>query len=201
MAGSSQSGFTKVSGLTLVSGPAASGKSRWAEHLVHRSGKAVVVLATGPDLPEDASWQRRLQRHRQRRPASWRTLEVGGDLTAALLTLKSGDVALVDSLGTWVAAHLERETSLWQAEMSALVEALLLSQATVVLVSEETGWGVVPVTTAGGRFRDRLGELQQRLTPLCEAAWLVLQGRAINLGQLGSLVPENPCGGVAVASS
>jgi adenosylcobinamide kinase/adenosylcobinamide-phosphate guanylyltransferase len=187
--------------LTLVSGPAASGKSRWAEHLAHRSGKAVVVLATGPNLPDDASWQRRLQRHRQRRPPSWRTLEVGGDLSAALRTLASEDLALVDSLGTWVAAHLDRETALWQAEMSTLQEALLQTRATVVLVSEETGWGVVPVTAAGGRFRDRLGELQQRLTPLCEAAWLVLQGRAIDLSQLGSPVPGDPCNALPLASS
>ena len=185
----------------MVSGPAASGKSRWAEHLAHRSGKPVVVLATGPDLPEDASWQRRLQRHRQRRPASWRTMEVGGDLSAALLSLERADLALVDSLGTWVAAHLELDSSLWQAELSALLEALRLSTAAVVLVSEETGWGVVPVTAAGGRFRDRLGELQQRLTPLCEQAWLVLQGRAIDLSPLGTPVPEDPCGGVALPSS
>ena len=177
-------------GLILVSGPAASGKSRWAEHLAYCSGKAVVVLATGPDLPDDASWQQRLRRHKQRRPASWRTLEVGGDLSAALLSLVVGELALVDSLGTWVAAHLDRDASGWQDEVNILLEGLLLTKAAVVLVSEETGWGVVPVTAAGGRFRDRLGELQQRLTPHCAAAWLVLQGRAIDLATLGRPVPE-----------
>jgi adenosylcobinamide kinase/adenosylcobinamide-phosphate guanylyltransferase len=184
----------------MVSGPAASGKSRWAEHLAQRSGKAVVVLATGPDLPEDASWQRRLQRHRQRRPASWRTLEVGADLSAALLSLESNHLALVDSLGTWVAAHLERDASGWQTQMTTLLTALRQSPATVIVVSEETGWGVVPVTAAGGRFRDRLGELQQQLTPLCEATWLVLQGRAIDLSSLGTLVPAGPIDGVPVPS-
>lgn len=176
--------------LTLVSGPAASGKSRWAEHLAHSSGAKVVVLATGPDLPEDASWQRRLQRHRERRPASWRTLEVGGELSAALGSLGKGELALVDSLGTWVAAHLDCDLPRWREHVATLIETLRESQAPVVLVSEETGWGVVPVTTAGGRFRDRLGELQQGLTPLCAAAWLVLQGRAINLARLGDPIPN-----------
>jgi adenosylcobinamide kinase/adenosylcobinamide-phosphate guanylyltransferase len=177
--------------LTLVSGPAASGKSRWAEHLAHSSGQAVVVLATGPDLPEDASWQQRLQRHRQRRPASWRTLEVGAELSPALLSLGAEELALVDSLGTWVAAHLDSETTRWQEAVTTLVETLRFCRAPVVLVSEETGWGVVPMTAAGGRFRDRLGELQQRLTPYCAAAWLVLQGRAINLARLGSPIPSD----------
>jgi adenosylcobinamide kinase/adenosylcobinamide-phosphate guanylyltransferase len=178
-----------VPGLVLVSGPAASGKSRWAEHLAQASGRLVVVLATGPDRPDDASWQRRLERHRQRRPASWRTVEVGGALATALQALSGEEVALVDSLGTWVAAHLESDAVLWEGALDSLLAALGACSAAVVLVCEETGWGVVPMTAVGGRFRDRLGELQQRLTPLCEASWLVLQGRAIPLSQLGVVVP------------
>lgn len=170
--------------LTLVSGPAASGKSRWAEHLAQRSGNSVVVLATGPDLPDDRSWQERLERHRQRRPPSWRTLEVGADLSAALLTLKASDLALVDSLGTWVAAHLESDAARWQEQVAVLLQSVRLTLGPVVMVCEETGWGVVPSTAAGGRFRDRLGELQQHLSPLCDAAWLVLQGRPIDLARL-----------------
>lgn len=176
--------------ITLVSGPAASGKSRWAEHLAHSSGHAVVVLATGPDLPDDPSWQQRLDRHRQRRPPSWRTLEVGGELSSGLLLLKSGELGLVDSLGTWVAAHLESERMAWQEQVDTLVSTIRLLSCPLVLVSEEAGWGVVPMTAAGGRFRDRLGELQQQLAPHCDAAWLVLQGRAIDLSPMAQLVPS-----------
>jgi adenosylcobinamide kinase/adenosylcobinamide-phosphate guanylyltransferase len=175
--------------LTLVSGPAASGKSRWAEHLAHHSGHPVVVLATGPDLPDDISWQDRLERHRQRRPPSWRTLEVGGDLSAGLLDLSQHELGLVDSLGTWVAAHLDLDRLAWQDRVNTLLVTIQNVPSPLVLVSEETGWGVVPMTAAGGRFRDRLGELQQRIAPHCEAAWLVSQGRALNLAQLGRLVP------------
>ncbi len=175
---------------TLVSGPAASGKSRWAEHLAHGSGKAVVVLATGPDLPDDSSWQERLARHRQRRPSSWSTWEVAGELNEALRSLSEEQVALVDSLGTWVAAHLDRESQLWQEQVATLVETLKFSRCRAILVSEETGWGVVPMTAAGGRFRDRLGELTQQLTPLCTAAWLVVQGRAIDLTKHSQIVPS-----------
>lgn len=176
--------------LTLISGPAASGKSRWAEHLAERSGKSVVVLATGPELPEDLSWQQRLQRHRQRRPSSWHTIEVAGELSAALLPLQRDQLALVDSLGTWVASHLESDSLHWQEVVETLVQAVLTCRCGVILVSEETGWGVVPMTAAGGRFRDRLGELQQQLTPHCDEAWLVVQGRALNLAKLAQPVPS-----------
>ncbi|MFN9055944.1 MAG: bifunctional adenosylcobinamide kinase/adenosylcobinamide-phosphate guanylyltransferase, partial [Cyanobacteriota bacterium] len=125
----------------MVSGPAASGKSRWAEHLAHGSGKTVVVLATGPDLPDDPSWQQRLARHRQRRPSSWSTREVAGELNDALRSLSEEHVALVDSLGTWVAAHLDTESHLWQKHVATLVETLKSSRCRAILVSEETGWG------------------------------------------------------------
>lgn len=180
----------KLPPVTLVSGPAASGKSRWAEHLAHSSGRPVVVVATGPDLPEDRSWQQRLERHRQRRPASWRTLEVGGALSPALLTLTPDELALVDSLGTWVAAHLEREEADWQTEVQTLIHTIRRVPSPLVLVCEETGWGVVPPTPVGGRFRDRLGGLQQQLSAHSDAAWLVLQGRAINVTDLGLPVPS-----------
>jgi adenosylcobinamide kinase/adenosylcobinamide-phosphate guanylyltransferase len=175
--------------LTLVSGPAASGKSRWAEHLALRSGHPVVVLATGPDLPDDISWQERLERHRQRRPSSWRTLEVGGELCSGLLSLSHHELGLVDSLGTWVAAHLDLDRLAWQDHVHSLLSTIQQVSSPLVLVSEETGWGVVPMTAAGGRFRDRLGELQQGIAPYCQEAWLVSQGRALNLAQLGQLVP------------
>ena len=49
--------------------------------------------------------------------------------------------------------------------------------ATVVIVIEETGWGVVPATAIGGTFRDRQGELAQVLERHADASWLVVQGR------------------------
>jgi adenosylcobinamide kinase/adenosylcobinamide-phosphate guanylyltransferase len=175
--------------LTLVSGPARSGKSRWAEHLAAGSGRRVVYLATGPRLPGDAAWQARIARHRRRRPAGWDCQEVEGALAAALERLSPPQLGLVDSLGTWVAAHLEREGEEWRREVETLERALEGCAAPLVLVAEEVGWGVVPATAAGGRFRDRLGNLLDRLVPRCDAAWLVIHGRALDLLAQGRAVP------------
>jgi len=176
--------------LILVSGPAASGKSRWAEHLAATDGRPVVYLATGPDLPHDQGWQRRLQRHRQRRPPHWRTLEVGAELPQALEALSWDELALVDSLGTWVAADLDAEAPQWERSCTRLLAALERCPAGVVLVCEEAGWGVVPATAAGLRFRERLGDLHGQLARRCTRSWLVLQNRALDLLPLSLPVPE-----------
>jgi adenosylcobinamide kinase/adenosylcobinamide-phosphate guanylyltransferase len=177
--------------LTLVSGPARGGKSRWAEHLAAGSALEVVYLATGPQLPDDPAWQRRLERHRRRRPVHWRSREVGGDLAAALAVLRPGELGLVDSLGTWVAGHIQDGRQDWDRRSDELLGAVGTCRAALVLVCEETGWGVVPSTDVGGRFRDRLGGLQRRVQERCDAAWLVLQGRAVDLLSLGLPVPPD----------
>jgi adenosylcobinamide kinase/adenosylcobinamide-phosphate guanylyltransferase len=116
---------------------------------------------------------------------------VGGDLATALEQLEPGQVALVDSLGTWVAAHLDSAEAAWQHLTAALLAALERCAGPVLLVVEETGWGVVPASAAGGLFRQRLGELQQRLGQHADAAWLVLQGRALDLHRLGLPLPPD----------
>jgi len=176
----------------MVSGPASSGKSRWAEHLAMISGRPITYLATGPLLPDDDAWQERLERHRRRRPASWSQQEVAGDLAKALRELAADQVALVDSLGTWVACLLELEGLPWQRQLEDLLAAIESCPASLVVVCEETGWGVVPSTASGGRFRDRLGMVQQQLMARSDRAWLVLQGRAIDLLPSSLPVPLTP---------
>jgi adenosylcobinamide kinase/adenosylcobinamide-phosphate guanylyltransferase len=176
--------------LTLVTGPSRSGKSRWAEHLALRSGRPVTYIATGPCLDGDACWSERLALHRRRRPADWTTWEVEGQLSAALKQAPAERLLLIDSLGTWLAHHLELDTDAWEREQEQLLSALQHCCSPTLIVAEETGWGVVPPTAIGGRFRDRLGALQQRLLPRCSEAWLVVHGRAIDLLRLSRPVPE-----------
>lgn len=166
---------------TLVTGPASSGKSVWAERLAGERGLPVTYVATGPELPDDADWQQRLQRHRQRRPADWESIEVGLALPQALVQTPATRLLLIDSLGTWVAAGLALETQAWAEHCDALSKAIVAAPNPLILVAEEAAWGVVPSTASGGRFRRRLGELLQLLMPLCDGAWLVLHGRAVDL--------------------
>ena len=177
------------SSLTLVSGPSRSGKSRWAEHLAEASGLPVLYLATGPSGDGDPAWQQRLQRHRQRRPASWPTWEVAGALSGALDRAEAGQMLLIDSLGTWLAHHLTLGSDEWEHCQAELLSALGRCRSAQLVVCEEAGWGVVPATAIGGLFRDRLGQLQQLLHRRCGASWLVLHGRALDLMALSQAVP------------
>ncbi|MFT0788062.1 bifunctional adenosylcobinamide kinase/adenosylcobinamide-phosphate guanylyltransferase [Synechococcus sp. H55.10] len=173
--------------IVLICGPARCGKSRLAENLAAASGLPVIYLATGPkpDPEADPEWAERVQRHRQRRPPTWQTWETGPDLGADLQKLPQPCCALVDSLGGWVAQGLDCPAAEWDPLVQSFLATLPVHRGEIILVSEEVGWGVVPACPLGRRFRDRMGELTQKLAPLADQVFLVTAGFALDLTRWG----------------
>lgn len=169
----------------LVTGPARSGKSEWAEALAAKSGKVVTYIATSAVDPGDQDWQARIALHQQRRPEHWRLREVPVELVDEIAAATAQDCLLIDSLGTWLANLLDQDESPWQSTVAALVDGLKHTPSTVILVSEETGWGVVPAYPLGRVFRDRLGYLTRQVGTVAAAVYLVVAGYAVDLRQLG----------------
>ena len=159
-----------MSGLTLVLGGARSGKSRIAEGL---AGDDVVYVATAEVTDDD--FAARVARHRDRRPASWSTVESDADLVATIRSLPPRS-ALVDSLGTWVA-----RCEGFAADGASLADVLVARQAPTVVVSEEVGLGVHPPTDVGRRWRDALGEVNQEVAAVADRVVLVVAGRTLEL--------------------
>lgn len=174
----------------LVTGGVRSGKSRHAESLLlppHLPLHApVTYLATGP-RSDDADWTARVARHRERRPASWSTLETTD--AAAALTDATGPV-LLDCLGTWLTAQLD-ELDAWEAPESrwgprlddriATLDSAWHASRHVVAVTNEVGWGVVPEHRSGRVFADRLGLLNQRLAASADRVLLVVAGQVLTV--------------------
>jgi adenosylcobinamide kinase / adenosylcobinamide-phosphate guanylyltransferase len=177
--------LSKQQPLILITGAARCGKSEWAEQLATQSGKAVTYVATATIDPTDTEWQARIERHQQRRPATWQTVIALTDLAQTIYQAAESDCLLVDSLGTWVANLLDRSTPEWENLSDELLAGLKISVATVILVGEETGWGVVPAFASGRLFRDRLGMLTRRVGQVAGTVYLVTGGHVLNLSQLG----------------
>jgi adenosylcobinamide kinase/adenosylcobinamide-phosphate guanylyltransferase len=171
--------------LILVTGPARSGKSEWAEQLAHQSGRPVVYVATAVQDPTDAEWQSRIEQHRQRRPPHWQTREAGWELLPVLQTAQEEHCLLVDSLGTWLASGLDQDEATWCNTEQSLVQILGQTQSQVILVAEETGWGVIPAYPLGRLFRDRLGRLIRRVAAIADTTYVVLAGHVLDLSRMG----------------
>jgi adenosylcobinamide kinase/adenosylcobinamide-phosphate guanylyltransferase len=171
--------MTQLPPLTLVLGGARSGKSRHAESLVAVSGANPVYIATAES--RDAEMAERIMRHRARRGGAWRTVEAPLDLTAALKRdVTAETVALVDCLTLWLANLMAAERDI-DDETTGLVAALRTLPASVVLVSNEVGQGIVPTNPLARRFRDHAGVLHQQIAAVADRVDFVTAGIAHRL--------------------
>lgn len=156
--------------ITLVLGGVRSGKSEVAEQLAGPGPGT--YLATALVSPDDDDFADRIARHRVRRPAAWATVEEPRAVPGVLARLH-GPV-LLDALGTWIANDL-------RPDIDGLVEALVTRRGDTIIVSEEVGLGVHPVSEVGRLFADRLGEANRRVAEVADRCLLVVAGRIVEL--------------------
>ena len=144
---------------TLVLGGAASGKSRYAESLF--DGPAVYIATAEAG---DAEMAARIARHRARRGPCWTTVEAPARLPEALA--EAGDMpVLADCLTLWLSNALAAGQ---EPETGALLEAQSrAADRLTVLVSNETGMGLVPPTPLGRQFREAQGQLNEQVARHC----------------------------------
>lgn len=162
---------------TLILGGVRSGKTRLAERLARASGRHVIYIATAQALG-DAEMQARIDAHRRHRPASWQTLEAPLHLAAALRDADAPARCLVvDCLTLWLTNLLcgDDDDALGR-EREALLETLPRLRAQVLVVSNETGLGIVPLGALTRRFLDEAGVLHQRLAQQCDRVILTVAG-------------------------
>ncbi|WP_333816619.1 bifunctional adenosylcobinamide kinase/adenosylcobinamide-phosphate guanylyltransferase, partial [Tabrizicola sp.] len=126
--------------LTLVVGGARSGKSAFAERLITASARPRRYIATAEAW--DDEMRDRIARHLRDRGADWATVEAPLALAAALADARPGEAVLVDCATLWLTNHLLADSDL-AAETTRLLDALAASPAPVVIVTNETGWGIV----------------------------------------------------------
>jgi adenosylcobinamide kinase/adenosylcobinamide-phosphate guanylyltransferase len=174
----------------LVTGGTRSGKSAYAEQLLADQA-AVTYLAPGPpaDPASDPEWASRIAVHQARRPAHWTTVETA-DLPGALRAAARTSL-MIDSLGSWVTATLDRLEAWSQPpqawsdafvdEVTDLVDAWRSCRRTAVAVTNEVGLGLVSEHRSGRVFTDRLGSLNQAVARASDEVILMVAGLPLRL--------------------
>lgn len=172
----------------LILGGQRSGKSRCAEERARRwldhPGHTAVLLATAQD--GDTEMHDRIARHRSDRASrvpALRTVEVPRQLPEAIAHHSApARLIVVDCLTLWLTQLLmpmQGEPLIAAAvdnEVDALCDALARAAGPVVLVSNEIGWGVMPMSAEVRRFVDELGRLHQAVAARCEWVTLMVAG-------------------------
>ncbi|EPG37891.1 bifunctional adenosylcobinamide kinase/adenosylcobinamide-phosphate guanylyltransferase [Acinetobacter colistiniresistens] len=162
--------------LQLILGGARSGKSRLAEQIAKDTGLSVIYIATAQAL--DAEMKQRITHHQQQRPAHWQVLEEPIHLADQLLQCdQANQLILVDCLTLWLSnLLLAEDPALQQQQMQKLFEVLPQLHSQIILVSNETGLGVVPMGEISRRFVDEAGRLHQTLGQLADKVVFCVAG-------------------------
>lgn len=160
--------------ITLVLGGTRSGKSSFAQSLAEESGKRLVYIATAEALDEEMS--DRIARHKQDRGSRWTTVEEPLDI-AAVITAHSNQetTLLIDCLTIWLSNVMLAGQDVATA-VDGLAQALSRASASMILVSNEVGSGIVPESTLGRQFRDEAGWMNQRIAAAADDVALVTAG-------------------------
>jgi adenosylcobinamide kinase/adenosylcobinamide-phosphate guanylyltransferase len=167
--------------LTLITGPARSGKSQRAVEQARAWGSDAVFVATYLPDAGDAEMLARVSRHRAGRPA-WRTLEAPSDVTASLAALMPPPSGVIlDCLTLWISARFAESDRAIADEWSAELAQFKAAAWPTVIVSNELGWSLVPADAGSRRFRDLAGTLAQLTAAAADEAWLVIAGCPLRL--------------------
>jgi adenosylcobinamide kinase / adenosylcobinamide-phosphate guanylyltransferase len=162
--------------LELILGGVRSGKSRLAEQHATKSGLEVVYVATAQ--VRDEEMLQRIAHHRVHRPVHWQVIEAGHDLAQVLQQQAgAGRCVLVDCLTLWLTQLLcDASEAELRREVDALLSVLPGLPGQIILVSNETNMGVVPMGELSRRYCDEAGRLHQQLGALCEHVILTVAG-------------------------
>jgi adenosylcobinamide kinase / adenosylcobinamide-phosphate guanylyltransferase len=174
----------------LILGGARSGKTRaalnHAAERARRSGRDIVFVATA--RAQDVEMSERIVRHRAERPATWRTVEAPTHLAAALSNIGPTSIIVVDCLTLWLSNALLHDFNeanprgplpTWDLERASFFDFLHGFAGELLLVSNEVGSGIVPMSALARRFQDEQGWLNQRAAEVCDRVSLVVAGLEI----------------------
>lgn len=166
---------------TLVLGGVKSGKSRYAEGLCDAENQPCTLIATATALDDEMA--KRIERHKQDRPHSIQLIEEPILLGDAIDSVSENTGVLVDCLTLWLTNLLmvEDNSATLNLQKHRFLDALDNTKSRVVLVSNETNMGIMPLGDLTRRYCDEIGTLHQEIASRCDEVILMVAGLPLSV--------------------
>lgn len=119
--------------------------------------------------------QAKVDKHVAQRGAGWITHEAGFDLAPVLGGMTCAQICLIDCATMWLTNHLLAENDI-AAVTQDLMAAIDGCRGEIVIVSNETGMGIVPENALARTFREEQGRLNIALAARADLAVQVVAG-------------------------
>ena len=175
--------------VTLVTGGARSGKSTYAQEMAIKAGGLVLFVATAEAGDEDM--RKRIETHKKSRPADWATLEtashVGDQIIRNIGQAKLVIVDCITLLVNNIFMHYDDTIDVDIAEkgvmteIEELIDCMDRAKADFIVVTNETGLGIVPADRISRLYRDILGRANQRLAQRADDVYMLIAGIPLSI--------------------
>ena len=175
-----------MSYIILVSGGVKSGKSEFAEYLASNE-KNITYIALSEIRSSDKLWNEKILVHQLRRPKSWKLIET--ENLIPIIKIDRG-VLLIDSLGGFIVDSLKKGEGEWKNCLNNLLHYLAAYKSKIIIVSEQTGWGLVSEYEIGNLYTERLGVCLKEITKISKENWITINGKAIKLDNMFFEIPK-----------
>jgi adenosylcobinamide kinase/adenosylcobinamide-phosphate guanylyltransferase len=174
--------------IELILGGARSGKSKCAEAKIRVQEQVentqVIYLATA--TIDDDEMAARVSLHQHNRPNHWQLIEEPIYIAKILAENNyKNKIILIECLTLWLSnllcldaglAEHSKKTDVFSCEKEKFLQQLMNTQANIIMVSNETGLGVVPMGALTRRFVDESGFLHQDVAKISNKVTLVVAG-------------------------
>ena len=170
----------------FILGGARSGKTEFSENIF--SQKKTLYYAAAGDMSEDLVWRERIKACQKRRPSSWTTVEYPSTLQDIIEKSDEFECVVIDCLTLWLSWSLTDALSRYsmdqvhlymQGEIEQFCKDIQKIKKPLLVISNETGLGVVPSKTNGRIFRDLLGVFNQSVGKIIPSHVFLLSGNPI----------------------
>lgn len=147
-----------------------------AEKLAIDSSMHVVYVATATG--DDDEMRKRIARHESNRPKHWQVIEEPIRLPEIIANHSTTDTCvLVDCLTLWLTNVLLSESDITvDQQRDELLHAFQHAAGKVVMVSNETNMGIIPLGELTRQYCDEAGLLHQQLATICDNVILTVAG-------------------------
>jgi adenosylcobinamide kinase/adenosylcobinamide-phosphate guanylyltransferase len=189
--------------VTFVIGGARSGKSTFAELKAKEYSEKVLYIATA--AVTDQAMADRVKKHKEQRPSSWYTLEMYRDFNRLMEKPEfiRSEAVLLDCITTMIgnfmvdsgldfdncpAEDVNKLESIITKDVLALVNVCNENNKKLIIVSNETGMGLVPYYYMGNYFRDISGRINNRIGQESDFMYFIFSGIPIKLKHKGEMV-------------
>lgn len=172
--------------LILILGGARSGKSAEAVRIARQIQDGQVLFVATAE-PGDDEMHFRIEKHRAERPAHWHTLEAPCNVGKAIGQQPQEFSTVIIDCITFLVSNLlvdkpdpyaETVRERVDQEVEEIVTAAndLPCASRMIVVSNEVGTGMAPLTPLGRAFRDLVGQANQTVAAASDRAVLMVAG-------------------------